>query len=314
MKVDNNSNPIFVCGALRSGSTMFHLMLNSHPGIINPGEFDFLFDMVSSEGMYPDITDYTDYLSINRIFNSKQLEINDALGYPELIQSFIEQKLSHDKYLSLNVHRNFDRAYYLFPNAKYIHLLRDPRDVARSSIGMNWAGNVYYGVDHWIDTEKSWDRLKQRLNHEQFIEIKFEELVSNTEDTLRKICEFIGVSYSDKMFDYQDSSTYSKPDITLINQWQRKLSSQELQNVESRVAEMMAVRNYQLSGNEIKSPSTIERMRLAIQNKYFRITKSIQRYGFFLFFLYRITEKLKLNGLHRKFLLQISEIDKKHLK
>ena len=33
---------VFVCGALRSGTSMAHLMLNAHPEISNPGQFDFI--------------------------------------------------------------------------------------------------------------------------------------------------------------------------------------------------------------------------------------------------------------------------------
>lgn len=310
----SSGNLVFICGALRSGSTLFHLMLDSHPDINNPGEFDFLFDWVSDNGDLPVAGEYVSYLLRDRIFNSKNLIIDESLSYRELILSFIKQMTKEGSFLSLNIHRNFHRAHYLFPQEKFIHLLRDPRDVARSSIGMNWAGNVYYGVDHWIDTEKSWERLKKKINQEQYIEITFEELVSKTEDTLKKVCEFIEVSYSDKIFDYQNSSTYSKPDVTLINQWQRKLSPQELQNVEFKVADMMKTRGYALSGYEIRPPSAFEIVKLAVQNKYFKITRSIQRYGFSLYFLYRLTAKLRVTSWHRKLALQISEIDKKQLK
>jgi len=307
-------NPVFICGALRSGSTLFHLMLNSHPSIVNSGEFDFLFECVSDGGEYPDVQTYIDYLSLNRIFNSKKLVVDDSLSYPELIQSFVEQSAGENEIISQNIHRHFDRIYFLYPNAKYIHLLRDPRDVARSSIGMNWAGNVYYGVDHWIDTEMSWDKLELKLNKQQYLEVKFEDLVADTENVLRNVCEFIGVSYSDKMFDYQHSSTYSKPDSTLINQWERKLSSRELQNVESKVAEMMLAKKYKLSGNHLEYPSLIERLKLSFQNRFFVMSKGIQRYGFSLYCLYKISTKLGVKSWRDSLFLKISEINKKHLK
>ena len=307
-------NPVFICGALRSGSTLFHLMLNSHPSIVNPGEFDFLFECISDNGEYPDMQEYLDFLSLDRIFNSKNLVVDDSLSYPELIQSFVSQSQTDGKVLSLNIHRHFDRIRYLYPEAKYIHLLRDPRDVARSSIGMNWAGNVYYGVDHWIDTERSWEKLELKLKNTQHIEVKFEELVSDSEYTLKSVCEFIGVSYSNKMFDYQHSSTYSKPDSTLINQWKRKLSSCELQNVESKVSEMMLAKGYKLSDNDLRHPGLFERLKLSFQNKYFIISKGIQRYGFVLYFAYRVSTKLGIKSLRNTLYRKISKINKKHLK
>ena len=38
---------IFVYGALRSGTTLFRLMLQAAPSISNPGEADFLFDYIA---------------------------------------------------------------------------------------------------------------------------------------------------------------------------------------------------------------------------------------------------------------------------
>ena len=58
--------------------------------------------------------------------------------------------------LSLNIHRNAHIMAAVFPDAKVIHLVRDPRDVARSSVGMGWTGNSYFGVDHWIGTERDY--------------------------------------------------------------------------------------------------------------------------------------------------------------
>ena len=314
MMIDNKINLVFICGALRSGSTVFHLMLNSHPNITNPGEYDFLFDEIKDNGELPKTSDYIEFLQSDRIFNSTSLNIDITLGYSNLIKSFISQMKEDDNILAINIHRNFEHAYRLFPDAKYIHLLRDPRDVASSSIGMNWAGNVYYGVDHWIDTEKSWDKLTELLDDEQYIEVRFEDLISDAVSALKTVCEFIGTSYTDNMFDYENNSTYSKPDITLINQWKRKLSTLELQNVEYKVFDMMSLRNYELSGNPISAPNVYKRIKLYLQNKLFRMHKGIKTYGLVLFFLYIVTSRLKLKAWHNLLKNKINIIDNKHLK
>ena len=53
----------------------------------------------------------------------------------------------------LVLHRHADKALTLLPDAKVIHLMRDPRDVARSAIGMGWAGNVFHGSPAMVATE-----------------------------------------------------------------------------------------------------------------------------------------------------------------
>lgn len=310
----NKINHIFICGALRSGSTLFHLMLNSHPNIKNPGEFDFLFDQVSNDGGFPKASDYIKYLSSDRIFNSKSLAINDSLDYLGLVRSFVNQLSEDNKVLAINIHRNFEHAYKIFPEAKFIHLLRDPRDVARSSIGMNWAGNVYYGVDHWLDTERSWDRLVTCLGNNQSVEVRFEKLISEPVNTLEYVCDFLDVTYTDEMFNYEKNSTYSKPDITLINQWKKKLNCNELKCVEYKVKEMMLSRKYGLSGVEIRAPNYLERSNLFLQNKLFRLYKGIKVYGFPLYAAYKMTDKLNLNSWHVLMKKKKSDIDRKHLK
>ena len=223
MNSPNAESPIFVVSPVRSGSTMLHLILDSHPSICNPGECDFFFDLSDGSSNYPDVGVYQKLLSTNRIFNAINLKIDDNLSYRELMGSFLKQLSTPKNLLTLNVHRNFQYIPGLFPEAKYIHLLRDPRDVTRSSIGMGWAGHVYYGVDIWIAAERSWGQLRSTLDEGQYMEVRYEELVTNPELTLKTVCEFMGKSYSKEMMDYAKHSSYKLPDRRLIYQWKEKL-------------------------------------------------------------------------------------------
>jgi len=71
-----HDNLIFICGALRSGSSLTHVILDHHPEIKNPGEFDFLFDQISADGTFPDIEKYWEWLSVHHSWadNSCQFE------------------------------------------------------------------------------------------------------------------------------------------------------------------------------------------------------------------------------------------------
>jgi hypothetical protein len=138
---------------------MLWLMLDSHPQIRNPGEFDFLIDRVGNDGQLPDIDQYRRWLSTHRGFLQASLTVDPHLDYRQLMRSFIDQLWQDKKILTLNMHRHFERIPFLFPGARYIHLTRDPRDVARSSIALGMAGNLYRGVDIWATAERSWDGL-----------------------------------------------------------------------------------------------------------------------------------------------------------
>lgn len=311
----NHKNLIFVCGALRSGTSLLHLMLNHHPELKNPGEFDFFFDMVSDDYQSPELLNYENWLLNHRIFLSKNLFFpREAKEYSEVLKSFKDQLSEENKVLLINIHRHFDKIPKYFPEAKYIHLIRDPRDVARSSIGMGWAGNVYYGVDHWIETERSWSKLRPTLSDNQFIEIYFEDLITEPQVTLEKICEFTGVTYIDSMLNYHESSTYEKPDVSLIFQWKRKLSENEVKQVESKVGEAFDKLKYEKSQYANFKGSLLEKAYLKIQNKLYKLQFSIKRYGLFLVIRERLSRWLNLANQSKTVRTEMNKIDKSVIK
>lgn len=305
---------VFLVAAERSGSTLLRLMLDSHPNIVNPGECDFLFDEVADDGTPPDIDRYHEWLKADRIFLAKELDVDTSMDYSGLVTSFVNQMQRPGSVIVMNVHRHFYRIPKIFPHAKYIHLNRDGRDVARSCIGMGWAGNVYYGIDTWVEAETAWDRLKETLQPAQYLEIKYEDLLENVELGLGKICQFLGHEYSKRMMDYASRSTYSLPDKSLSYQWKTKYSRRELSLVESKAGEILLNRGYELSGVSVCGPSMIEKMRLCIQNKWFRVMYQIKVYGFPLFFQNYLARKLGISPWEKSLKIRRNAITAKMLK
>lgn len=56
------------------------------------------------------------------------------------------------------------------------------------------------------------------------LEVKYEDLVSNVEQELARICQFIGTHYDQKMLDYHMASIYDAPDPARTEQWRTKLT------------------------------------------------------------------------------------------
>lgn len=308
MDNDPKLNLIFLVGALRSGTTVLRLMLDHHPEISNPGEYDFFFDEVSDDGIVPDADVFMEWLETERVYQYSGLSYDPELDYVSNLKSFFKVLSKNKTNVVINIHRNFHKIPMLFPEARFIHLLRDPRDVARSSIGMGWSGNVYYGVDHWIGSENSWGRFASDLDNDKYTEVTFESLIDKTDETLQELCDFIGVLFSKKMYDYQNNSTYSAPDKTLIWQWKRKLSPQEIMQVESKAGGLMINRGYQPVNDGEITLGLLTRARLYIQNKLVRWKFSMARVGVWLFFVEKITRKLGLNKLNSKYRKKIQTI------
>lgn len=295
--------PIFLVGAERSGTTLLRLMLDHHPEICWCNEFEYAVDRIAPNGEFPQLEDYHQWLETDRIFQENtKFTVDPKLDYPHLVDSFLRQLLvlRGKPIVGATVHRHYDLLLHVWPDAKFIKIVRDGRDVARSCIGMNWAGNVWTGVDRWIEAEELWVSLAQSLPEDRYLEVRYEEdAIVRPEATLKRICEFIGVTYDAAMLSYPEDTTYSLPDPTLVYQWKKKLSEREIQLLEARIGNMLAERGYELSGLPILEVSPQEARKLRQQGYWLKVRERIRRRGFFLLAMDYIARRLHLKSLER---------------
>ena len=198
----------------------------------------------------------------------------------------------------MNLHRHVARMAELMPEARVIHLLRDPRDVARSSVGMGWAALSYYGVDHWIGTERDWDRAG--LPADRVLTLKFEDLMADLEPRLTEVCSFLGVPFSPAMLDYHRDTTYGPPDPRISEQWRRKASRREIALLEAKCGAMITARGY-ASGGTPHHPGPLERGALSLRNQAGRWRMGIRRFGLPLLVGAKLTRLLGPRRLHLHF-------------
>lgn len=297
----SNEDLVVVYGALRSGSTMFRLMLNAHPLLSNPGETDFLTDNVVRTGK--DRFQYdVEKLSGDRIFQTYDLALpqpgEDARAVmARFVQDF--RRRQPDRLLTLNIHRNIEILLELHPAMRIIHLLRDPRDVARSAVGMGWAQTPYFGVDMWIDTERAWDRVRTALRPDQTMELRYESLVSDPRPELERVCAFLDVPFREDMLDYQTHTTYDAPSAKFAFQWKTKMPTDIRSLVEGRVGSLLTERGYTPSGVVPRVPGTIESVRLRWANKFWIWKFRTKRYGLALSLVHKIAGRLGLRVVSR---------------
>lgn len=274
--------PCFVFGALRSGTTMFRLMLNSHPGLFNPGEADFLFDFLFSDPSHPTGWRY-DHAAMraHRIFRARGITAPSVLDGLDLLHHMLAQlRAQQDGVMSLNVHRHADLIAQILPDARFIHLVRDPRDVARSSIGMGWSGTSWRGLDHWTETEHKWDAAQ--IPADRVLMLRFEDLMHDLEQHLMQVCAFMSVPFSPKMLSYHHNTTYDAPDATLAQQWRQKATAREIALLEGRCGDLMAARGYAPAGAP-HLPRAPERAWLDSRDKVLYWRGQIARFGLVLF-------------------------------
>src|SRR5258708_26901281 len=88
--------PLFLVGSERSGTPLLRLMLNSHPQLAWNEEFEYVVDFLPAEQDWPPIDAYHRYLAHDFVFASSKFSVDTALSYPQLVNSFLLQKLARD--------------------------------------------------------------------------------------------------------------------------------------------------------------------------------------------------------------------------
>ncbi len=305
-------SPIFLVGAERSGSTLLRLMLDSHPEITGCEGYEFVVDLLGDDGSYPELPRYWDYLSTHQIFGSTKLEIDRSLDYQSLVNSFIQQRmdLSGKPQAAAMVHFHFGRILHLWPNARFIHMVRDPRDVTASVLQMGWEGNVWFGLNKWVDAETEWDRVQPLLGSNRYLEVLYADLIGDHVGTLQRICEFLEVEYTGQMLDYASDTGYDVPDPTKVNKWNKTLSSREIRLVEGRVGELLVARGFELSGLEPLQPTGVAMRLLKVDNHLKMWKNRIDKFGIRLFVERAVARLVPIESYRRSVKLRFNAIER----
>ena len=315
MSVNSNS-PVFLVGCERSGTTLLRLMLDHHPDIAFNLESDFLVNQISDDGSFPDAGDYREFLRNDHIFQHSHFEIKGNLDFVAMANDFLEQKRTRDgkAIVGATIHYHFSNIGRIWPKAKYIYLYRDGRDVANSVVGMGWAGNAYVAADWWLEAEMEWERCRGTIPEGSWIEVRYKELIANPSEQLTRICHFLGVEYTDRMFDYAKNSSYGPINPDLIDRWKTKTSKEAVQKIEEKIGDRLLLRGYELSGYPRITISKIEKRYLYLHSRIGAFLYRIQKYGAVLSIWETITRRLGLKGQHARIKRMINKIDDANLK
>jgi hypothetical protein len=255
-------------------------MLDHHPQLVFFDAY-FCVEMLPDDGAWPDLNEYYKFLESNFIFQAYPLSIDTSLDYPHLVDSFLRQMIvqSHKSMVGAKIRENYNRVLRIWPDARFIHLIRDGRDVARSIVGMGWAGNILRGAEYWLRSEEMWDQLRELIPSERYVEVWYEELIRNPETTLERICTFLGVPPDAMMLSYPKDSTYNAPSDELVEQWRHKMPPEHVRLAEARIRDKLIERGYKPSGLDPLEITPMLKVRLDVQDYWNRLMFRRRRYG-----------------------------------
>lgn len=144
-----------------------------------------------------------------------------------------------------------------FPNAKYLHVLRDGRDAIASHLRVR-GECIERATRVWVNSIARARKLQSQLPAGQFMEVRYEELVGATAATLQAICQFVGIEYCASMLEYWKSPTtvehkhfsihrnLSRPVFSdSVGKWRERLSVDEQRYVQGRAGGLLEQLGYE---------------------------------------------------------------------
>jgi sulfotransferase family protein len=208
----------FICGATRSGTTLLRLMLDAHPRMAIPGETHFVVPMIKvswrrargADELATMIVDsdrwgdfHLDEDELRARFRALD-PLNCADAVREFFRLYAEQQGKPrwgDK--TPGYVRSMRLLQKVLPEARFIHIIRDGRDVALSLVPRSWGpSTVAEAADNWRRRIEVARRQRPFLDH--YLEVHYEELVTDTEAVLRRVAEFIELDYDPAMLRYHE--------------------------------------------------------------------------------------------------------------
>lgn len=150
----------------------------------------------------------------------------------------------------------------LFPEAKFIHIHRDPRDVVLSMKDRAWSVSLYHSAKRCRDVYDTVSRRASELGDEWVMALGYEDLVRDPEMELRRVCAFLGETFDEAMLEHErggdglftdreeawKSRTRRPIDSSRIGRYLDGLTMHELRVVEHVVGEHLERLGYERSG------------------------------------------------------------------
>ena len=243
-------NPyLFLVGCPRSGTTLLQRMLDHHPQLAVA--YDSLFIPpalrdadTSNPRVTPDlverIRDFHRFARLGLPADTLDRLAPRARRFSDLVALiYSEFAALHGKELggekSPGYVRHMPLLQELFPQARFIHLVRDGRDIAlsladwgkRKSRPKGPARKYRLWAEHPLAVSALWWEYKVArgqadaagLREGSYIEVRYEQLVAEPEFELRRLASFLELPYSDAMHQFHLGKTRNEPGLNAKSAW-----------------------------------------------------------------------------------------------
>jgi Sulfotransferase family len=287
----------FVVGVTRSGTTLLRMMLDAHPLLTIPPETHFIPDLIeASREEHASPERLHEIVVGNRRWGDFHLDSDELLKrYREIvplnagdaIRAFFDQyaegqgkpRWGDKTPIYINRMMLIERA---LPEARFIHLIRDGRDAAlsRAKRVLKEPTPMHKVAERWRNRIIRAREQGPRLGH--YLELRYEDVVLDTEATLRRICEYADLPWDDAMLHYHERAaermremhrdlppepgkplrpadhrmaahalTSEPPDPSRLGRWKTEMSPEDRAAFEDAAGDLLAELGYDLAGEPV---------------------------------------------------------------
>jgi hypothetical protein len=255
------TNLVFLCGFPSSGTDLLKNILNAHPAIFIAGEFPFLPTLFPKYGAIVS-GDAVDQL----VGDLKRIDVYHNFCNASVTISPIRQEHSlaelYSRMLSTDERRwkgnktpqnteNINKLKILFPQAKFIVIVRDVRDVALSW-QKKWGKNQRLCASKWDLRMRRGYQMLQDCQDDYLI-VKYESLINDFTNTAKGICAFLGISFHDNLLQFdkyvntivEGKLNYGRPILrNNCEKWRKELDRATVKRIEEIAWHSLALFGY----------------------------------------------------------------------
>lgn len=216
--------PFFIIGAARSGNTLLRALLVGHSAIAVPPESYVLggiarkWDRLNFLGWEELVKTVIGEFESHPEFHTWQTELWPV--YEPLLQIETERRslaiildTIYRHYAATHASGagiwgdktplNTERIFLIgrvFPGARYIHMLRDGRDAVSSAVRARmFGGSVEAACEQWLLRVRSARELGERIDSSRYMELRYEDLVTDPKSAVQWVCTFLGIEFEEGM-------------------------------------------------------------------------------------------------------------------
>jgi tetratricopeptide (TPR) repeat protein len=197
-------------GHPRSGTTLLEQVLDSHPGMISAEETEVFYTFALSPLMRAHLPEREELKVLDAAMPDQLRQARECYftAMDRCLGETVGPRLLIDKnpsYTALT-----PAMFRIFPEIKYVMMIRDPRDVVLSCFMQSFvpvsaiSGNYLTLEDtatEYAGVMGAWREVAERMA-DSACEIRYEDMVEDLEGQARKVINFLGMDWSESVMDY----------------------------------------------------------------------------------------------------------------